>query len=153
MMFPARFLLLFVSLCLTVSWVQSGFADLNLPIKRNIVLDAGSSGSRAMAYFMQRDPNSPLFDLIGQSQLIEDDPLGLDIPFGPETRGFFQYYTRQSLYHFKSRTDIFLGATAGMRALQGSLSLNILQQKVDELNTFGALAQYNKNVKLFAWPL
>ena len=115
-----------------------------------MVLDAGSSGSRAVTYCLERDPYSLIYDLTNQSTLIEDPPLAINVPFSSEVQKFIQLHALVKPLHQEFKPHIFLGGTAGMRALQGTQSRKILLQKARELEMLGVHAKYNKNVKLLS---
>ena len=149
MMLFTRLAVLSLIVLSSLTKFQSCWAEQPLSSK-TIILDAGSSGSRIMAYFLDRDPNSGIFDLKNQSQLIEDAPLSLRSDFSSEVSNFIKYHLGHLFIYQQSAPHFFLGATAGMRELQGTLSRDILYQKQRELQELGVNALFQDNLKLLS---
>lgn len=115
--------------------------------KNILVLDAGSSGIRCMQYKLTKEGDDPLFNLHDQSYMIERPPLELDTPIPPSIARF----TKDRYKHNQSsgrEGALFLGATAGLRAMSGMEAKKILVQKAEQISELGVPAKFNQNVRL-----
>lgn len=115
------------------------------------LMDAGSSGVRAMAYCFEKVEGSSIFDLKFQTPLVEaHQKLESNQPLSKEFTDFLVRHRPEVLPDQKNRQDFFLGATAGLRFLNGELARNILMEKSREISNLGYITEYNKNVRLLS---
>ena len=114
-----------------------------------VLMDAGSSGVRAMAYCFEKTAGSPVFDLKYQTPLIEGQKLESHQPLPDEFTHFLTRY-RPATHSQNIARDFFLGATAGLRSVDGQLARNILAEKAGELTGLNYTVEYNNNIRLLS---
>ena len=115
-----------------------------------IIMDAGSSGVRTMAYCFEKAEGDQVFDLKFQTPLIESNSkLEPDSKLTPKFASFLELHRPPSFYPNPAR-HFFLGATAGLRSLNNGDAKKILLNGVRELSKVDYVAQYNNNVRLLS---
>lgn len=116
-----------------------------------ILMDAGSSGVRIMAYCFEQAKGSSIFDLKLQTPLLEShQKLKPGQPLPDEFIDFLTRHRPEVLSNEETGRNFFLGATAGLRSVDHELARNILMEKSEEIADLGYAAEYSKNVRLLS---
>lgn len=124
--------------------------------KKIIMLDAGSSGVRAIGYKFKRFYGSSYFDLVGQSDLVEGPALTASTDLTPAISKKLLFMKSESESDGQySEISYFVGGTAGLRTLDtcsdcGSSAKEKLTSVVDELLPKGIALEYGHNVRLLS---
>ena len=115
-----------------------------------IIMDAGSSGVRTMAYSFEKAADEQVFDLELQTPLVEsNNKLEPDSKLPPEFASFLEQHRPVSFQSNPAR-HFFLGATAGLRSLDSDTAKKALLNSADKLSKLGYVARYNNNVRLLS---
>ena len=133
------------------------YVDICVPIASNatshklVLMDAGSSGVRVMAYCFEKAEGSSIFDLTFQTPMLEaHQKLESNQSLPEEFTDFLIRHRPKILSDQKTSKYFFLGATAGLRSVDGELARNILMEKSREIAGLSYLTEYNKNVRLLS---
>ena len=148
MQFSTVIVILFIMSLYANAGEKECFSSDSSAIQHKVLLiDAGSSGIRALEYCLEKQINSVVFDLKHQSPIVEGDKLTLGNPLPKTIKSLINPLTLKR----ESETadgHFFMGATAGLRSLSGSTSTKILKEKANEIKGLFVDAKYNQNVRL-----
>ena len=115
-----------------------------------IIIDAGSSGARAMAYDFEKAVDEQVFDLKSQTPLLESNKkLPPDSKLPAEFVHFLKQHKPDS-FQPKAARHFFLGATAGLRSVDSDTAKTALLNSADEISKLAYVASYNDNVRLLS---
>ncbi|MGI9273382.1 MAG: hypothetical protein ACR2PT_00805 [Endozoicomonas sp.] len=148
-------LLLSLSAPLSIANVQNDWADTRAPgtidARKIAMLDAGSSGVRAVDYCFLFDYGTGLFELFSQSKIQEEKkPLTTRQELSEEMKKqLFEMYETENCTGLVRHKHFFLGGTAGLRARQDSDKvIKRLKSTARNLKALGA--NYANNVRLLS---
>lgn len=145
------FVLLFPAGSVYSGEIDDHFCGSTARFHKLILMDAGSSGVRVAAYCFEKAEGALVFDLKYQTPLLETNlKLASNQPLPDKFSDFLVKYRPEILHGEKISKDFFLGATAGLRSVDGNTAKNILITKSSEIAHLGYVTKYNSNVRLLS---